>query len=175
LRAAASGAQAARLTRDAARAARLPTIAAFADEGVTSGSYAHLLRTHSFGLQMSVPLFEGRRTEGRVSETSAMLREAELRLADATDQVSVEVRSALIDIGSASEQVELARERLRLAEAELAQAQERFRAGVAGNSDAISALLSLTTSRAQLIDAETALRYSHISLARAEGLLSELQ
>ena len=175
LRAAASGAQAARLTRDAARATRLPTIAAFADEGVTSGSYAHLLRTHSFGLQMSVPLFEGRRTEGRVSETSAMLREAELRLADATDQVSVEVRSALIDIGSASEQVELARERLRLAEAELAQAQERFRAGVAGNSDAISALLSLTTSRAQLIDAETALRYSHISLARAEGLLSELQ
>ena len=110
-----------------------------------------------------------------MDETSAMLREAELRLADAADQVSVEVRSALIDIGSASEQVELARERLRLAEAELAQAQERFRAGVAGNSDAISALLSLTTSRAQLLDAETALPHSHISLARAEGLLSELQ
>jgi outer membrane protein TolC len=175
LRAAASGARAARLSRDAARATRLPTLSAFADEGLTSSSYAHLLRTHAFGLQVSVPLFEGRRTEGRVDETSAMLREAELRLADATEQVSVEVRSALIDIGSATEQVELARERLRLAEAELAQAQERFRAGVAGNADAISALLSLTTSRALLIDAETSLRYSHISLARAEGLLSDLQ
>jgi outer membrane protein len=175
LRAAASGARAARLSRDAARAARLPTIGAFADEGLTSASYTHLLRTHSLGLQVSVPLFEGRRTEGRVDETSAMVREAELRLADATDQVSVEVRSALIDIGSASEQVELARERLRLAEAELAQAQERFRAGVAGNADAITALLALTASRAQLIDAETALRYSHLSLARAEGLLLDIQ
>jgi len=88
---------------------------------------------------------------------------------------SVLIDAALIDIGSASEQVELARERLRLAEAELAQAQERFRAGVAVNADAITALLALTASRAQLIDAETALRYSHLSLARAEGLLLDIQ
>jgi outer membrane protein TolC len=175
LRAATAGARAARLSLDAARATRLPTIAAFADEGLTSNAYTHLLRTHSFGLQVSVPLFEGRRTEGRVDETSALLREAEVRLADATDQVTVEVRSALIDIATATEQVGLARERLRLAEAELAQAQERFRAGVAGNADAISALLALTASRAQLIDAETALRFSHISLARAEGRLSEFE
>jgi len=174
LRAAAAGAQAARLARDAASAARLPRVGAFVDQGYTSSRYAHLLRTYSFGLQLSVPIFEGGRTDGRVDEQAAVVRAADLRLADATDQVSVEVRGALIDISSATEQVSLARERLRLAEAEVSQAQERFRAGVAGNADVITALLSLTTSRAQLIDAETALRYSHVSLARAEGRLSDI-
>lgn len=174
LRAAAAGARAARLARDAAAAARRPIIGAFIDQGYTSSTYTHLLRTYAFGLQLSVPIFEGGRTEGRVDEQSAVVRAAELRLADATDQVSVEVRGALIDISSATEQVALARERLRLAEAEVAQAQERFSAGVAGNADVITALLSLTTSRAQLIDAETALRYSHVSLARAEGRLSDI-
>ena len=57
---------------------------------------------------------------------------------------------------------------------EVAQAQERFSAGVAGNADVITALLALTTSRAQLIDAETSLRYSQVSLARAEGRISEI-
>ena len=72
-------------------------------------------------------------------------------------------------------QVELAVERLRLAELEVTQAQERFRAGVAGNADVITALLTRTASRAQLIDAETSLRYSQVSLARAEGLISGIQ
>lgn len=172
LRAAAAGARAARLALNAAAAARLPSVGAFVDQGYTSNDYAHLLRTYAFGLQLSVPLFEGGRTDGRIAEQTAVLRAAELRLADVTDQVSLEVRSALIDLSSSSEQVALARERLRLAEAEVAQAQERFRAGVAGNADVITALLALTTSRAQLIDAETSLRYSQVSLARAQGRIS---
>ena len=174
LRAAEAGASAARLARNAAAAARLPSVGAFADQGYTSAGYAHLLRTWAFGLQLSVPVFEGGRTESRVEEQSAVLRAAELRLADVTDQVSLEVRTALLDLGSATEQVALARERLRLANAEVDQAQERFRAGVAGNADVISALLALTASRAQLIDAETSLRYSQVALARAEGRISEI-
>lgn len=174
LRAATAGAEAARLARRAASAARLPTVGAFVDQGYTSASYAHLLRTYTFGVQLSLPLFEGGRTESRIDEQQAVVRAAELRLADLTDQVSLEVRSALLDLNSATEQVALARERLRLAEAEVAQAQERFSAGVAGNADVITALLALTTSRAQLIDAETSLRYSQVSLARAEGRISEI-
>ena len=174
LRAAEAGANAARLARNAAAAARLPSVGAFADQGYTSAGYAHLLRTWAFGLQLSVPVFEGGRTESRVEEQSAVLRAAELRLADVTDQVSLEVRTALLDLGSATEQVAPARERLPLANAEVDQAQERFRAGVAGNADVISALLALTASRAQLIDAETSLRYSQVALARAEGRISEI-
>ena len=175
LRAESAGVEAARLSRKAAAAARIPSVGAFLDNGYTSAGYSHLMRTYAFGIQLNVPIFEGGRTEGRVDEQDAVLRAAELRLADATDQVSLEVRSALLDFGAAREQVDLAAERLRLAEAEVSQAQERFRAGVAGNADVITALLTRTASRAQLIDAETSLRYSQISLARAEGLISGIQ
>lgn len=174
LKAAAAGAEAARLARKAATATKLPSVGAFMDQGYTSSGYAHLLHTYAFGLQLSVPIFEGGRAEGRISEQTAVLRTAELRLADVTDQVSLEVRSALLDVSSATEQVSLARERLRLADAEVSQAQERFRAGVAGNADVITALLALTSSRALLIDAETSLRLSQVSLARAEGRISEI-
>jgi len=175
LRAVSAGVEAARLSRKAAKATRLPAVGAFLDNGYTSGGYSHLLRTYSFGVQLSVPIFEGGRTEGRIDEQDAVLRAAELRLADATEQISLEVRSALLDIAGARGQVELALERLRLAELEVSQAQERFRAGVAGNADVITALLTRTASRAQLIDAETSLRYSQVSLARAEGLISGIQ
>jgi len=122
-----------------------------------------------------VPIFEGGRNEARIDEQNAALRVAELRRDDLTDQVSFEVRSALLDLNSATEQVALARERLRLAEAEVTQAQERFRAGVAGNADVITALLALTTSRGHFIDAATSLRFAQVSLARAEGRISGIQ
>lgn len=175
LRAVSSGVEAARLSRQAAKATRLPSVGAFFDNGYTSAGYSNLLRTSSFGVQLSVPIFEGGRTEGRIDEQDAVLRAAELRLADATEQISLEVRSALLDMDAAMGQVALAVERLRLAELEVTQAQERFRAGVAGNADVITALLTRTASRAQLIDAETSLRYSQVSLARAEGLISGIQ
>ena len=175
LRAAASGARAAGLARNAAAAARMPGVAAFMDQGYTSSGYGHLLRTYAFGVQLSMPIFEGGRTEGRIDEQTAALRAAQLRLADLSDLVSLEVRSALLDLNSATEQVALARERLYLAEAEVTQAQERFRAGVAGNADVITALLALTTSRAQLIDAATSVRYAQVSLARAEGRISGIE
>jgi outer membrane protein len=175
LRAAAAGAHAAQLARNAAGAGKLPAVAAFMDQGYTSSGWGHLLRTYAFGVQLSVPIFEGGRSDGRVDEQDAILRAAELRVADLNEQVSLEVRSALLDLSSATEQVALARERLRLAEAEVAQAQERFRAGVAGNADVIIALLALTTSRTQLIDAGTSVRYAQVSLARAEGRIAEIQ
>jgi outer membrane protein TolC len=175
LRAAAAGVRSARLARNAATAGRLPGVSAFMDQGYTSSGWGNLLHTYAFGVQLSVPLLEGGRTEGRIDEQDAVLRAAELRQSDLTEQVSLEVRSALLDLSSAHEQVELARVRLRLAEAEVTQAQERFRAGVAGNADVIAALLALTSSRTQVIDAETSVRFAQVSLARAEGLISGIQ
>jgi hypothetical protein len=64
--------------------------------------------------------------------------------------------------------------RLRLGEQEVAQAQERFRAGVAGNADVITASLNLNAARTQYIDALTALQAARVALARAEGLVTTL-
>jgi outer membrane protein len=174
LRAAVAAEETARRAVSAARAERLPTVGVFGDDGATSNSYSHLLNTYTYGVQVSVPIFEGFRTQARVQEQQAVLRQAETRRRDLEAQVEAEVRGAVLDIASAREQVEASRERLRLAEQELQQARERFRAGVAGNADVITAQLALDTARSLYVDVLTGAQTARVSLARAQGRVTEL-
>ena len=174
LRAAEEQLQAARQQVSATRAERLPSVGVFADDGLTGASYNHLLGTYTYGLQVSLPVFEGFRREGRIEEQSAVVRELDVRSRDLRQQAAIEVRGALLDLASTREQVEATRERLRLAEQELAQARDRFRAGVAGNADIISASLALNSSRNLVIDALTAYQNARVSFARATGSVTEL-
>ena len=84
------------------------------------------------------------------------------------------MRAALIELSASREQIDAARERLSLGEQELAQARERFRAGVAGNADVITAQLNLTQARSQFVDALAAERMARVSLARSQGRVTEL-
>jgi outer membrane protein TolC len=109
-----------------------------------------------------------------VQQQSAALHEAEARQHDVELQVVTDVRSALLDLSASQELLGAARERLSLGEQEVAQSRERFRAGVAGNADVITAQLNLDTARSQYIDALASLEMARVSLARAQGHLLEL-
>jgi outer membrane protein TolC len=174
LRAATAAVETARRALRAAHAERLPTLGVFGDDGATSNSYSHLLNTYTYGIQVSVPIFEGFRTEARVQEQQAVLRQAETRQRDLEAQVEADVRGAILDVASAREQIEASRERLRLAEQELQQARERFRAGVAGNADVITAQLGLDAARSLYVDVLTGAQAARVSLARAQGRVTEL-
>lgn len=69
---------------------------------------------------------------------------------------------------------EAAQSRLRLAEQEVQQAQQRFRTGVAGNAHVITALLSLSDARDMLTGALVAYQAARINLARSEGIITTL-
>jgi outer membrane protein TolC len=153
----------------AIQAERLPTFGAFGDQGSIGLGFKNLLPTYDWGLQISLPIFDGLRREGRIEEQRAITNEVDVRRRDLREQTGVEVRSALFDLGSAREQVDAARERLRLAEQEVSQARERFSAGVGGNADVVTASLGLTSARNQLLDSLTLFQTARVSLARAEG------
>jgi outer membrane protein TolC len=174
LRAARAATLTARRALTASRSEWFPTLGVFGDDGVTSNGYAHLFPTYSYGVQLSLPIFTGLRTQARVQESSAAVKEAEARQRDLELQVITDVRGALLDLTSGQEQVGAARERLALGEQELAQARERFRAGVAGNADVITAQLSLDAARSNYIDALASLEMARVALARAQGRLLEL-
>jgi outer membrane protein TolC len=159
----------------AVRAERLPTVSAFGDYGTIGKNGGALLPTYNWGLQLSVPLFDGLRREGRVEEQTALRREVDVRRRDLREQASVEVRTALLDLTSAREAVAAARERVRLAEQEVSQASERFRAGVAGNADVFTASISLNGARTQVVDALAAYQTARIALARSQGGARELR
>jgi outer membrane protein len=66
--------------------------------------------------------------------------------------------------------VTIALERLRLAQEEVDQARERFKAGVAGNIEVIEAQTSLIRARDTDIDARFAAAAAQVALARAAGV-----
>lgn len=167
--------RAAQSSISAVRAERLPTLGLVADDGAIGKMGQRLLNTYTWGLQLSVPLFDGFRREGRIQEQSAIAAESRARLRDLELQVSADVHGALLDLSGAREQVDAARERLALAEQELSQARERFNAGVAGNADVVNASLALTTSRSLVIEAETAYDLARVALARATGTATAIR
>ena len=166
---------AAQQTVSAIRAERLPSLSAFGDDGVIGANASRLLPTYDYGIQFSLPIFDGFRREGRIEEQQAMARELAVRQRDLQQQATVDVRGALLDLSSARQAVAASREQLRLAEQEVAQARDRFRAGVAGNADVVTAALQLNAARSQYVDVLTSLQTARVSLARAEGAVTQLR
>ena len=163
----------------AVRAERLPSLSAFAEAGAVGGpsvenSYSNLLGTYAWGVQLSVPIFDGLRREARVEEQLALAREIDVRRQGLRQQAAIDVRGAILDLATARLQVAAARERLRLAEQELSQARERFRTGVAGSADVVTAALALNASRNLLTDALTGYQAARVEVARAEGTVTML-
>jgi len=158
----------------AIKAERIPTISAFASRGPTGNGVERLLSTYSWGVQISIPLLDGLRREGRLEEQRLVIRELDTYQRDLEQQVQLEVRIALLDLSSSRREVEAAAERVALAEQELTLAQRRFAEGVAGNADVITALLALSVARTQMVDARAALQIARVALADAEGVVTEL-
>ncbi len=159
----------------AIKAERLPTLGLVADDGVIGKNGAKLLNTYTWGLQVTIPMFDGFKREARVQEQQSMVKEAELRQRDVEQQAESDVRGAVLDLAAAREQLDAASERLRLAEQELSQARDRFNAGVAGNADVVNASLALTSSRTLVNDAETGYQLARVALARAVGSVTTLR
>jgi len=167
--------RAARQGLSAIKAERLPSLGLVADDGIIGKNGAKLLNTYTWGLQVSLPIFDGFRREARVQEQQSVIKEAEIRRRDLEQQAQVDVRGALIDLAGAREQLAAATERLQLAEQEVTQARDRFNAGVAGNADVVNASLALTSARTLVNDAQTLYQMARVALARATGSVTTLR
>jgi len=143
---------------------------AYTESGRDLGS---LEGTYAVQLQVSLPLIDGFRRPARQQEQSARLEAQRLRLHDAEQEVATETRQALLDLGSADQQVALAAERLRLASMELDQARQRFAAGVAGSVETTNAQGGLIAARDGLIQARVSAAVARVNVRRALGVLDQ--
>lgn len=132
-----------------------------------------LAGSYAVQIGLSIPLLDGLRRPARQQESSARLDAQRLRQHDVEQQVAVETRQAVLDLASAEHQVALAADRLRLAEQELAQARERFVAGVAGSVETTTAQGGLVAARDGLIQARVNAAVARVSLRRALGVLDQ--
>ena len=165
---------AARSAKSAILAERLPRLDVAADYGVNGLTPGSSIATRQIGVQVTIPILDGFRREGRAAEQEAVVRETEVRARDLRQQIAADVDGALLDLASAEAQQAIASERLKLANDELAQARERFKAGVAGNIEVIDAQSSLLRARDTDIDARSAAATARVALARAAGVARTL-
>jgi outer membrane protein len=159
----------ARTAAAAISAERLPRLDLEADYGLSGVRMPDAVGTRQVAIQVTLPILDGFRREGRLAEQQAVLRESEVRQHDLRQQVTADVDGALLDLRSAAAQQVVAVDRLQLAAEEVSQARQRFKAGVVGNIEVITAQESLLRARDADIDARFAAVTARIALARSVG------
>jgi outer membrane protein TolC len=163
----------ARLNYGSVKAERLPSINAFGNYGTIGPEIIGALPTHSVGITLKVPVFDGGRRDARRAESLSQLRQEEIRTRDVKQQVDLDVRLALDSIASAASQVETAREGLALSENELAQARRRYEGGVANSIEVTDAQTRLDRARDNQIAALYNYNLARLDLATATGSIAE--
>jgi outer membrane protein TolC len=161
--------EAARTSASAITAERLPRLDLEADYGLSGVRLPDAMGTRQVAIQVTLPILDGFRREGRLAEQRAVVRESDVRTRDLRLQVAADVDGALLDLRSAGAQRMIATERLQLAAQEVSEARQRFTAGVAGNIEVINAQSSLLRARDADIDARFAAVTARIALARSVG------
>jgi outer membrane protein TolC len=162
--------RAAQQAAQAISAERLPRLDLAAGYGTSGLAPLDGTATRMVALQITVPILDGFRREGRRAEQKLVVQGTELRNEELRRQIAADVDAARLDLASAGEQQVIASERLRLAQDELNQARERFKAGVAGNIEVIEAQVSLIRARDADIDTRYAAAVARVALARAAGV-----
>jgi outer membrane protein TolC len=156
-------------TVKSARGERYPSVEVSADYGDVGPALNSSHGTFTFQAAAKFNIFDGGRISGDIVQARAALKQRQDELADLGGQIDYQVRAALLDIQSAADQVAVARSNLDLANQTLAQARDRFSAGVTDNIEVVQAQGSVAIANDNLISALYAHNLAKVELARALG------
>ena len=159
----------AELSRKAAAAGRYPTFDLGANLGDIGVTPSQSNGTWQVNGGLNIPIFAGNKVHSDVLEADAQLKQARSQLGDLRGRIDYEVRTALLDLNAAAEQVEVARSSVDLAEQALAQSQDRFTAGVADNLEVVQAQEAVASAHESYIQSLYAHNLSKVELAHAIG------
>jgi len=165
--------RAAEFSRKAAVGGYFPSLSFNSDYG-TAGSHPSTA-TEVFDVRgtLSIPIFQGGSVHGEVLQADARLTESRDRLANLRGQIDSDVRTALLNLQSSAELVEVARSNIELAEATLTQSRDRFSAGVTDTVEVVQSQQAVASAHEQYITSLYNYNYAKISLARVLGMAEE--
>jgi outer membrane protein TolC len=161
--------RAAELSHRAAAAGRYPTLGVDANYGDIGVTPAQSSGTWQVNGGLNIPIFAGGKVHSDLLEADAQLKQVRSQLGDLRGRIDYEVRTALLDLNSAAEQVEVARSSVELAEEALTQSRDRFTAGVTDNLEVIQAQEAVAGAHESYIQSLYAHNLAKVELARAIG------
>jgi outer membrane protein TolC len=161
---------AAEIARDAALSQRLPTAGVDANYGNIGKDFADSHGSYSVTASLKFNIYTGGRIRADVEQADAIVKQRKDELADLQGQIDVQVRTALLDLKTAADQVAVARENLDLANQTLVQARDRFTAGVTDNIEVVQAQESVANANQSVINSIYMHNLAKVQLSRAVGM-----
>lgn len=165
---------AAELSLRASKAERYPSVQAQGDygaEGLQLFTNSHGIFTATAGLSFNI--FDGGRIKSDILQSDAQLTNARNDLANLRGQIDYDVRSSLLDLKSANDQVDVAKSNLVLADQTLKQSRDRFLAGVTNTVEVVQSQQSVADANENLISAQYQLNIAKVELAHALGIAEQ--
>jgi outer membrane protein len=166
--------KAAESQKKAAQDSRLPTLQ-------FDGTYAYVgtsgnttLPTYTYQASVNLPLFTGGRIHAQVVSADLEIRKLEEQRADLRNQIALDVKTALLNLDSARNEVQVANLGVQLSKEEVDQARDRFKAGVANNIEVIQAQDSLSRANDNQIAALYRFNQARADLARSIGQMEKV-
>jgi outer membrane protein TolC len=160
----------------AARDERLPSLSVNGNYGSIGTNPAQAAATFSAAATLSIPIWQGGRTEGDIHQAQASLEQRRAELEDLKGQVESDVRNAYLDVQAATNQVKVAQRNLQVNKETLDLTRQRFDAGVTDSVEVVQAQESLTSAELDEINSVFAHNVAKLSLARSiAGAADNLQ
>jgi outer membrane protein TolC len=169
-RAAVSDVRAAELLRRAAQAGYLPSLSFGANYGTGGSHPSNATQVYDVRGTLSIPIFTGGSVHGDVQQADARLEQSRERLDNLQAQIESDVRTALLNLQSAAEQVNVARSNIELADQTLAQSRDRFSAGVTDTVEVVQSQETVASAHEQYISSLYNYNFAKFSLIRALGI-----
>ncbi len=161
--------RAAEISKQAAQAQRYPALSLDANYGDIGPNIGHSHGTFGLTGSLRFNVYDGGRIQADIVQADAVIKQRRDELADLRGLIDQQVRSALIDLNTARDQVAVAQDNLNLANQTLTQARDRFSAGVADNIEVVQAQQSVANANQSLISAILLHNLAKVSLARSVG------
>ncbi len=174
MKALASRERIAQLERSAASESRLPTVRAVASWSQLGTKPDAVIPAYEYALSLDVPLFTGGRIRAETTKADLELKKIEQDRQNLRNQIAFQVKTALVQLGSARSEVDVANLTVKLAREEVDQARDRFRAGVANNIEIITAQDELSRANDNQIAALYRYNQARADLAHAIGQMETL-
>lgn len=166
--------RAAEYSRKAAAAGYLPSLDFNADYGI-AGTIPKMNTNGVFDARgtLTIPIFQGGRVHGDILQADAQLKQARDHAENLRAQIDQDVRTALLNVASAEEEVAVSKSNIDLADQTLTQSTDRFRAGVTDTVEVVQAQETVASAHESYISSLYEDNYAKISLARALGAAEE--
>jgi len=166
--------KAAEAEKKASQYSRLPSLRFDGDFAYVGTSGSTTLPTYTYEASVNMPLFTGGRIHAEIVKADLEIRRLEQQQDDLRNQIALDVKTALLNLRSARNEVQVANLGVQLSKEEVDQARDRFKAGVANNIEVIQAQDSLSRANDNQIAALYRFNQARADLARSVGQMEKV-